>query len=754
MASIKTLNAGVAAAAAMSCWSYLPAAAQDAPDEAESRQQTITVTAQKREQSLQEVAGSIAAFDAATIETRGLNEVENLSQSVPGLIYNETNGASQISIRGVGLLVNTGVAEANVATHIDGIFQGRASASTLAFLDAERVEVLRGPQGTLYGRNATGGSVNFILAKPTEEFEGALEAGFGSYSAYHVKGMLSGPIAGDAVSGRIAAVYRESDGYYDNITTGDDELGLKNFGIRGALRFVPSDDLTIDFSAWHINQESDTPVQNLVRGISPLVAGLEAGMVLPPGLVAITSDPFQTAGETPPSSETETTSVTLDVNWDFGANVSLRSLTGYSDHTLGPQIFDGDGTSLGIVNVGEPGNPRLGEATAISQEFNLFGEAFDGDLDWLVGAYYYNEDHDHTIPTPFPSPIIQAVLGAGFAGTFGPGTLFQGQTPIIDEETESQAIFADMTWSLSDRFRINFGARYSDDTKDISQTVTSDIVAAGVMPLTLPLCTDLQTKQSFSETNVKVRGEFDLTDNSLVYGQFQNGFKDGGVNLSTCGDTFSKEQIDAFEIGAKSTFANGNVILNASAFSYDYRDLQVLAFRNNLSFVDSVPEASMMGAEVELTVRANDNLSFDAGVSLLDGEIEEFVSFDEANPTAGNQDLSGNALPSAPDYTFIIGANYNFDTSLGAFDLRAEYFQSAEYEFRPFNNPDEKQDSYGLLNLYADFTPPSENYRLSAFVKNATDEEYLNFLLFSSVVGIAGEYAPPQTWGIELGVNF
>ena len=724
------------------------------------RQETITVTAQKREQSLQDVAGSVAAFDAVTIEERGLSTIESLVQATPGLVYQESSGSSQLTVRGVGLLVNTGVAEPAVGTHIDGVFQPRASVSAIQFLDLERIEVLRGPQGTLYGRNTTGGTVNFVLAKPAEEFEGFGAVGLGSYNEISAKAYFTGPIAGDKMLGRLSAVYSERDGFYDNINTGSEPLSRQEWGVRGALRIVPTSDITIDLSAFHQEEQGSYPLQHSFNG-NPFVDGLVLGGFLPAGSVIIPDKEWETADDTEPFTEVETNMVSLEANWTVSDKFQIKSITGFTDHQLGPQVFDADGTSLGIVNIGSTSNPRLGTSEALSQEFNFSGTSAADRLDWLVGLYYFHEDHEHSIPSYFVDPLVQTIVGAAFAPVLGDGARFTDQQQQVSETTESQAIFADVTYSLTDKVRVGAGARYTDDSKEIDQTLIAN-ATAGVggpvpfgTPVPLPLCEDQRTDLGFSDTNFKVRGEWDVDADAMLYGQWQNGFKDGGVNLGVCGDEFDKEEIEALEIGVKTSWLNGAFVLNASAFSYDYSNMQTLAFRNTTdSFIYNIPQAEIMGAEIEAVARPTDDFSVDLGLALLDTEIKEAESFDTFNPAAGVQDLAGNDLPSSPSYTLLLGANYEWDIGMGSIDLRGEIFNSDSYNFRVFSNPEDEQENYSLINLYATYRSPGDRYLVRAFVKNLSDEAHYKFLLFSPLVGQAGEYAEPRTFGVELGMHF
>jgi iron complex outermembrane recepter protein len=722
--------------------------------------ENIVVTAQKREQTLQDVAGSISAFDANTINQRGLSDFENLAQATPGVNYRETNGSSQIAIRGVGLLVDTGAAEPNVGVHIDGIFQARASVSTLQFLDLERIEVLKGPQGTLYGRNTTGGSVNFVMAKPSEEFNGYAAGGIGSYNDREVKGYISGPLVEDKILGRLSMVYGDTDGYYDNITLGSEPMGRENSGVRGALRFLVSEDLTVDLSAFHQEEEGNFPVQHLLQGENPILSALTSFGVLSAEDIIAPVQPHVTGSETESRQESETSNVTLEVNWAPEGGMNLKSLTGFTDHEI-TQVEDADGTNVGIINVGREGNERHLESESWSQEFNLSGVALDDSLQWLFGLYYFEEEHKHSIPGVFPDPIIQATVGAGFAPLFGEGTRFLELNQSFVEKTESQAVFTDLTYSLSDAFRVNVGARYSEDSKDYKQTVAYELLA-GVggpvptgSPVSIPACTDFPVDVDFSEANFKGRLEWDASSDVLLYGQWQNSFKDGGVNLNTCGNDFGKESIEAFEVGAKTTLLDGNMTLNVSLFQYDYEDLQIITFGEAAAaIIESLPESEMQGAEIELMARATEALSFDLGIALLDGEIKRYTSVDPEMPELGLQDVSGNPLPQAPEFTVMAGASYSLLTDNGIVDFRGEVFHSDDYNFRIFDNPNDEQKAYTLFNLFVSYADPSDTYEVRAFVKNASDEEYYQFLLYSGTTGRAGAYAQPRTWGVELGMRF
>ncbi len=688
----------------------------------------IVVTAQKREQTLQDTSASITAFTADMIDERGLNDTEKLSLATPGVRFQETTGSSQISIRGVGMLVVSGSAESNVATHVDGVFLPRASAPALKFGDLERIEVLRGPQGTLYGRNATGGSINYVSAKPTEEFEGSATLGFGDFGEQTFRGYVSGGLS-DTASGRLSIFYDEDDGYYDNIFLDEDAGGLESWGVRGALSFNPTDQLSIDLSVTHMEEDGRGPIQTVVRGTG--------GVALPffPGVV-VTTEPWETASPVRPQLERSTTLGIAEVNYDFSENLSLKSITGWSAHDVEDQIFDGEGSSLFGIVVGAPGDPRQNDSDAFSQEFNLSGVAADGRFEWLFGLYYFDEDHEYHEPAYFNA----------LAPIFG----LQSITTEAEESTESKAAFFDFMYSVTDDLRLGAGIRRTEDTKEWK---IDRILGVGVPVF---ICDDLELEEDFNDTNYRVRGEWDVNENAMLYAMYQTSFKDGGHNAANCGaDPFPAEEISAIEVGAKTTLLDGNMTLNVSIFSYDYEDLQYLRFiAPGTQRTDSIPESTIRGGEVELLARLGEGWTVDLGIAFLDSEIDEFSTIDQANPTPAPVSFAGNSLPNSPDTEINAGIEYEWNSNSGTFRARGEVYYSDEYDFQIFDNRQDRQESFTILNFYLGYTSPSERYSVTAYLRNATEEERLNTLFFAPSVGIVGEHGEPRTWGVELNVRF
>ncbi|MDO7835449.1 TonB-dependent receptor [Sphingobium sp. HBC34] len=557
----------------------------------------IVVTAERRSQSVQKVAGAITALDSDKLQDRAITSIADVARTVPGLNFSDTNGTPRLIVRGVGMQVLTGVAEANIAQHIDGIYQSQPTMPGLESVDLERIEVLRGPQGTLYGRNATGGAVNFISKKPTNIFEGGVTAGIGSWKGRNVDGFLSGPIVSDVLAGRVSAYFDRDEGYYRNIVTGENLMGSRRYGVRGALRLTPATDVSVDLSAYYKKDRFTGPIQTLLRGENDLVALLENAGVIAPGSVISTTRPNETAGEYSPFDAKKTWGATLDVSVDASDTVKIRSLTGYIKHRWGPGAYDTDGTSLAIATTGSVDNPRDYKSHAFSQEFNFSGSAFDDRLSWIAGLYYFSGKLDAATDLSFVDPLIQELNGAGF----GPGVKLTRLILSMREKTTSYAAFTDLTYSLTDRLRLNLGGRYSHDEKVSVQRTGVAISSNGVASEILT-CPSPRTEQTFERVNGKARLEYDLAPRVLSYAQWQTGFKDGGVNITACGDTFKPESLTSLEGGIKSTLFNGVVTANLSVFHYDYTNLQVLLFTSSvLAAVDNIRKSETVGGELELT---------------------------------------------------------------------------------------------------------------------------------------------------------
>jgi iron complex outermembrane receptor protein len=689
----------------------------------------LVVTAQKREQNLQDVAGSISALGAAQLKAEGVSSIQDVALRVPGLDFGTHNGANFVTLRGIGLAVDTGVAEPNVAIHTDGLFLPRTTMSTLDHLDLERVEVLRGPQGTLYGRNATGGTINFVSQAPRREPGGEAQLLVGNYETVEARAMATGPL-GETVRGRLSFGYvRRGEGYLDNEFTGKSLDKLDRYMIRGALTADLSEGLTADLSVSFQREEFET-YQQLVQPMGPAAA-----FFFPPLATAVApSKPWTIGSDYNPDSKRSTLIVRGGLIWQVAPDIEFKSITGYIDHKFTNQL-DGDGTSAAYVVVQDRKQP----SESVSQEFNLGGALPKGG-NWIVGAYAFREDFTSSIPIPLPSgiPVLQ----------LPPGTILLSE---LKEKTTSVAAFADVTIGVTEALRVYGGARVARDEKKFRQTAGA--IIPGV-PASLTLsCNDQRSSQTFESFSPRIGVQYDVAEGVKAYAQYSKGFKSGGLNSSACGDKYDPEKLQAGEVGLKTELLDGRATVNVSAFYYDYKSLQIFKIVSLNAQIEN-GDARTYGADIEAKFRINEHWRVDASATLLDAKFTNFSSADPANPAAGVQDLRGDRIPNAPKYLANLGVEANWPIALGPFStltVRGDIRWSGTHYFQAFNTPGYRQGASALGNLNAVLATPDRRLSLRAYMRNVGDKAVLSHVIYSAIQdAYEGNYLQPRTYGIEV----
>lgn len=709
------LTVALAACAPM----FLSANAQDAANtDAEARQETVIVTATKREASIQDIPASISQISGDDLAARGISDVESLTNLVPNLVFGKFASNSFVTIRGIGTSVDSGVAEPSVAMYVDGVFMSRSTMSVTKQTDLERVEVLRGPQGTLYGRNATGGAINFISQKPTDELAGGGTLTFEERNGVGLNGYISGPL-GENAGFRLSGGVKEQDGYVEVINGGDALSGTDVSHVRGALQFRPSENWTVDVSLAHEADDSNYAATGL---IGPPGTALFLGGALSQ-TVNFTTEPNQVFVDSPNSNSQETTLATFTVNGDINDDISFRSTTGYVDHSVN-SFADGDTTDFFLVDIVDFAR----NSETLSQEFNLFGST--DKLEWLVGAYYFEEEYDLNLPVVFN------------------GALFGAPVPSVEviggdlvEETTSFALFTDFSYALTDRLTLNGGLRFNSEEKDFqffgANSPAGSIEEEDVLP--------------------KIGLQYELSDNVNVYGQWQLGIKSGGHQLDRP-ELFGSEELEAFEFGIKSQFMDGALTANAALFFYDYADLQATITLPPATTLVQNGDADVTGFEGELSYQATDNFKFNLGFTVLDSEYTELAALDQTNPTGPLVDLTGEQLIRSPEATANFGAEWRIPVGsgiIGDIVLRGDAFYSSDFKLTLFDFDETRQDDYTQVNLSATITDPSDRFAVRFFVDNATDEVILQQGTFGAVQNsFAGNYSEPRTAGVALSARF
>jgi len=687
--------------------------------------QEVVVTAQKRTQALQDVPASISAIPEQALQDRQLQTVEDFATTVPGLTFSQINGTSLIAIRGVAPDSSTPAVDPSVAQHVDGVYQPRPTSMNLVLADLESVEVLRGPQGTLYGRNATAGVINYNLHKPTRTPEYGGSVLLGNYDAVRVKGYLSGPIT-STLSSRIAFIEEHHSGFGENLFTGQSVEDLDLTGVRAALRWEPSEAVTVDLAAHRVESRSNGPT---TYAFSP-ASGPDIVTYAPLSML-VTPEPRKVYSHARTFQKNDQSAVTAIVSAEVAQGLTLRSVSGYIDQRY-QDLRDSVPNAVPLATVSADFASEF-----YSQEFNAIYE--HGPISAVAGLYYMSEDFDQSTVVAFllPSAATRNMRATNIT-----------TAPL---ETRTKAVFGDVAFSVTDRLKLLGGLRYTKDEKDIVQSVA-------LVPISVS-CTNAKFSKSWTSTTGRFGVQYDLTPHIMVYGQWQNGFRAGGYNIAACGDDFNPEKIESLETGMKARFFDGVLTLNISAYDAKVRDLQVvqrvLINGVNAQRIENAARARNKGLEVESWLRLSSNLRLEASAALLDAKYHDYAS---VNPLTGVLvNLDGFQVMRAPKYTVNVAAEYDVrPTENVEVTFRGEIFRSDKIWYTPFHEAIAAQNSpFTIVNAYATIKPDGSPWRFAIFGKNIFDEAYRTSGQTSAAYRNGrGTWNEPRTYGVEVSGAF
>ena len=713
---------------------------------AEGPIEEIVVTAEKRATALQETPLAVTALTANDIKTGQIDDIQKVQYLVPNVVLNTLGGTTNLYIRGIGTDINDSLAEPGVALYVDGVYQGVTGDQSAIYNDLERIEVLRGPQGTLYGRNSTGGNVNIFTKQAGFEpgFEASLLVGEDERTKTAVAGQ------GTLIDGRLAAranlVVDESNGVRDNPVTGNtiDKRDLLSGAV--SLLYTPTDDIELVLRGDQTKRNDDTPRWQYIEvvpgsGLNPLMFGGQPG----------SSDGKKINNDLKNKYDTDIWGVSATLDWDL-SGASVKSITAYrvSDWN-GP--YDNDGTNVAFLNAIPTQTSKQ-----FSQEIDLLGTAFGDRLEWITGVYYFTQDAlaEYTYTLPVLQPLLEQAFGLPPGGlgdpTLNPFYAVRANgsggsaIPFNDfhtrQDTESFAAFAQATYHLSDRTRVTGGARYTSDQKDITQSWTTNISPNG--------CVDLKQNGSWDDPTWKIGADHNFTDDVMAYASVSKGFHGGGFNGGSCGDEYDPETVIAYEVGLKTMFADDRAQLNLAGFYYDYDDYQARLFIGGSALIQNAAKATVQGAEVELLWRPIDGLEVSGTASWLDGEFDKFSSDDPMTPAPTLVDLEGNKLLRSPEFSYNAGVQYTFGMGEASLTARYEVAYKDSYYITIFNNNYAKFPSNTLQNARLVWSNGG-NWEVQGFVENLTDEEYLEARVVTpSLGGVTGMWAMPRTWGMQV----
>lgn len=724
----------------------------------------IIVTAQKREQKLQEIGISVTAYTGEQMRDLGFTNTTDIVAMTPGLNYTVPNAeSSQVNffLRGVGLNDFADANENPVAVYVDDIYRPAVGGLSFQMFDMERVEVLRGPQGTLFGRNTTGGLVHFISKRPTDHLDGYLNLTGGSNDQIKVEGAIGGPL-GDSLSARLSFATNNHDGYTENRGTGPDYNETDAVAARGQLLFTPSDRVDVLLNAYYSDNDAAVgawqhQATQIVGGQSVPLGPNEQGQGVdcnldgvvdatdrPPGTDCFgyrdtDGDPFEGEYDRDGQVEVETSGVSANITWEL-SNFSITSITGVQK----VERLQEEDTEAGPFPLINP--TFAAETDTFTQELRIAGGS--DRFRWLGGVYYINNDVD--------GHYLLDLTNLGFV-------FFDAN---YTQETDSVAVFGQLEFDLSDQWTLIVGARAANEEKELdylnvdTSGFFTDVVG---LPDNVAFDFDRQTvgdlaEQDHDSVSGKVELDWKPNDDVLVYAAYSRGTKSAGFNVGFLDKTFlfasnteatipyGQETLHSYELGFKSTLMDGRTRFNASAFYYDYKDFQTFRFEllNQIIFN---ADAEVSGLELELQSSPADGWDIALGLILLDAEAKDIPS------PAG--ELRNRDMVASPDFAANAMVRYEWPALGGHLAVQASANYQDELFFDIQNSPVSRENGYTVGNLRVSYSSAGDRWELAAFVDNITDEEYLSYTFdFTGFFGFNQQaYGKPRWAGVSFQYN-
>lgn len=693
---------------------------QEASESAEAQTGVtdIVVTAQKRSQLMKDIPISINAFSGERLKESGVKNFEDVQFLAAGLqLGHDRTGEVRVAIRGISS--NVGL-ESAVAVHQDGVYLSQRFDQARAYFDIARIEVLRGPQGTLYGRNATGGAVNIITNEPTAEMKGSAQLTLGNYGLVEGEGFVSGPLIGDSVKARLAFKASDLSGYGRNLYNGERSNGENSKAVRAKIAIEASPALSIHLSGDYsvTNSSYDDEIRRLFPA-TPL--STETGGFVPPRY-------FDSNTNYPDFQHVKAWGLSAKADLDLGF-ASLTSITAYRNLHRSAGI-DIDGSPQARASF----RSFIIDNKQFLQEFNLTSQS-DGNLDWIVGAYYF---HNNYSTSRF---VDLTLVGSSIAAT------------VPEYINNSYATFGEVSYKFADFIKLTAGARYSIERQHFVETRQVGAGAVG----------QIKNYDNWESFTPKVAVNIDLSRRISLYGTISKGFKSGGFNVGTfVAQSFAPEKVTNYEVGLKGSAFDGMLGGSIAAFYMDYSDLQVPTY----IIVSGVPaqrivnaaKATIKGIEADFAFEPVDAFSIDGNLSYLDAKYDRFLAAD--NITSTNRDVSGNKMFGVPPFSANIGANFSMPVGGDwSAKLRGEWSYQGKTYFTPFENlRGLSQGSYSLFNARLELNNPDKGWRLAAYVRNITDKRvagFMNEIVDTPFTGSfrATTYKPPRTFGVIVGVD-
>lgn len=690
----------------------------------------IVVTAERRSEGLQNVPIAITAISGDTLQEAGVTSVGELVQLAPSLQFGERFGNVFIAVRGIGQAGQDIGSQSGVTVSQDGVPLLNHFMMDGTFLDVSQVAVLRGPQGTFEGRNATGGAINVYSNLPTDEFAGSVAVTAGQYERWGVRGFLNGALISDRLMARVAFQKEQADGWLKNGFLGTDKNDTDLSQVRASLLGKLTEDFTVR-AIFEATRDRGNPAFATVLGRArPDRPTVVEALGLPQNDLENRVVYMNRTDQR----DTENKKAILIANWNVNPGVAITSTTGYITHDLVLTDTDNDGTTGDFSDF-----PLVAiHVDQLTQDLTLTAD-LNSTTDLVVGAFYMNGESRQPLILSVPPTLI---------GAFN-------YDPV--ENLDSYAAYAQVRHQLTDSLRVTVGGRYTVDDKDFE--MDAQILGASVART---------ASDSWGAFTPRFVVDYVPNDNTLLYVSASRGFKSGGFN--TFGDVsqpvnlFNPEFVWNYEAGLKSAFFERALRMGVTGFYSDYTNLQQTLFRinpqTNVRYprVENAASATISGVELDVEAIPFRGFRLRASATWLDAQFGRFTSIDPIYPERGEQDLTGNRLPQAPTWQAGVSGEYSLPISSSLeITARADYKWQDEIYFDLFNNPLNTQDSYGLLNASVSIGTLDESWSLTAFVRNAFDERYVSQSLTSAsdtVPARVGQLGAPSQYGVTLSYRF
>ena len=724
----------------------------------------VLVTAEKRSESLQDLSQAITVLGGADLDNRQIASFIDLSAIAPGVNIAKNEGfKTVITIRGVGNEANqNAIANPSVSYHLDGIYVASPFALQTDFLDLERIEVLRGPQGTLFGQNSTGGAINVITTAPSIDSSfGKADLTLGDYGLVKARAAYNLPLT-DTLAMRASVISNTRDGFTENLTLGQDLDDANSMSARIRVLYEPSDNFRANFTAQYFDEDRNGAAQKGLLDPTPNARELRQDSL---AAYELTSELYSAVLE-----------------WDF-ESFTLKSLTSYqNDDVMIIRDNDrNDSAAISVFQIPSLYDPETNKQTTITQEVNLVSvDPLFGKLDWVAGLLYLDTEVEISIleRLDFGLDGFDPITDADIASYGGDVGFISDSKP----ERDSTSVYGQGTWHFNEAWRAVFGLRYTED--EVYSEVTNFYGREG---------TDIIETSSEKVTG-RLVVEHDFNESTMAYGAYTRGFKPGGSNLTYGREeviapivvlpTFNEEIVDAYEVGLKTDLVDGRVRMNTAAFYYNYEGLQYQATDPEVfqGGVGNIPKSEIFGAELELSAFLSESLILDVRLAWLETEITaDHLALDNVQSEAAGgtligggtglfspevqqarssavQNVNGNELAKTPKFTGNVALNWNTDiASWGELNSSLQYTYRGGFKHRIFNNDaTDVVPSYNVIDLIIGLRPEGKDWRVELIGKNLSDEAGIN-ARFTDVFGVGAtgdELIGPRQFMARFSMDF